>query len=93
MNLNLPYIKSTNEKLECKQNSRNLRSTRYKSYKSKMTEIIKRCYKEGHNPNCSFNKNNFDRETMLIPWEIKATVYSCKYFNHINKVSFMLNEV
>ena len=55
-------------------------------------EIAKRYWEEDH----SFSwdqKNVIDRESRLILTEIKETIHSLKYLNHINKISYVLLEI
>ena len=55
-------------------------------------EIAKHCWEADHNFSWD-QKNVIDRESRLIPREIKETIHSLKYLNHINKISYVLPEI
>ena len=55
-------------------------------------EIAKQCWEADHNFNYD-QKKVIDRESRLIPRQIKKSIHSLKNPNHINKVSYMLPEI
>ena len=55
-------------------------------------EIPKHCWEADHNFNWD-QKKVIDRESRLIPWQIKENIHSLKNSNHINKLPYMLPEI
>ena len=55
-------------------------------------EIAKHCWEPDHNFKLD-QKKVIDRESRLIPSNIKETIHSFKNPNHINKISYTLPEI
>ena len=62
-----------------------------KSCDCEKTEIAKHCWEADHNFKWDQTKV-VDRESMLIPRNIKQTIHSLKNLDHINKIFCMLPE-